>query len=268
MYAEPMQSPETESRQEFEARWCCPPPAEMDRQLRDFAAATFRKVVSLDNGRDTMLDTAGRELRATILALLDASAPPAPDNDFWASKCRSVLLRPAVEPVVCSYWSKLTSFDFDEPAALRLASALAGFPLVYRRGVAVGRSATGDIGFEPLPVASTWIRKLREAWARPELTLALPMFAFAQAIMAHPFSDGNGRLARTLVHGALGRACGISGPVVALAPSFYRRANTLRTALTALSQSGDWSQFGATFLEVLSEAVTLTLLTKERTSAR
>jgi hypothetical protein len=61
--------------------------------------------------------------------------------------------------------------------------------------------------------------------------------------MAHPFSDGNGRFARLLVHAALARCAGLDLPVLALA---------------ALSGDGDWPAFNAVFFSVLRDAIALT----------
>jgi len=76
--------------------------------------------------------------------------------------------------------------------------------------------------------------------------------------MAHPFSDGNGRFARLMVHAALARCAGLRRPEIALAPAFYRRADELGRALTALSETRNWSSFNAVFLSILEDALTLT----------
>lgn len=114
------------------------------------------------------------------------------------------------------------------------------------------------MGFEPLAIAAQWLAKIRAAANLPELRAALPMFAFAQTIMAHPFSDGNGRFARLMVHAALARCAGLGRPGIALAPAFYRRADAIGAALTALGESGEWPPFNALFLSVLDDALALT----------
>lgn len=201
---------------------------------------------------------AGLELQVA-LALLDSAPEQAgADNLFWAAKCQALFLRPAIEPIACAYWQRLDGLGIDEAAALNLASTLAGRRLVYRKGVATGHSPEGDVRFEPLDVATRWLAKIAAAASRPDLLPALPMFAFAQAIMAHPFSDGNGRFARLLVHVALARCTGLRRPEIALAPAFYRRAGAMGRALTALSESRDWAPFNALFLSVLEDALALT----------
>ncbi|HEV2816116.1 MAG TPA: hypothetical protein VGW40_02690 [Allosphingosinicella sp.] len=106
------------------------------------------------------------------MLLEDDAGLPEADNDFWRAKCSSLFLRPAVEPIACSYWQRLSSFELDDAAALSVASALAGRPLVYRKGPATGRSVKGDVGFEPLPRARRWLADIRarrriEPWHQP-----------------------------------------------------------------------------------------------------
>jgi Fic/DOC family protein len=188
--------------------------------------------------------------------LLDSDLGSRPaDNGFWAAKCQLLLVRPAIEPIACSCWKRFGTFDLDKQVALVIASTLAGRPLVYRKGPAKGRSAHGDVTFEPLEIASQWLAKIATASRRPELRAALPIYAFAQAIMAHPFSDGNGRFARLMVHAALAKCAGLRRPEIALAPAFYRRAAALGGAITALSESGDWPPFNAVFLSILEDAL-------------
>lgn len=133
----------------------------------------------------------------------------------------------------------------------------------YPRGPA-GRGEQGsvgfrlNVGFEPLPRARRWLADLRAAAADPALRAALPAYCFARTIMAHPFSDGNGRFARLMVHAALARAAGLDRPLIALAPAFYRRGRTLGVALTALAASGDLRPFNALFLSVLGGGIALT----------
>lgn len=199
------------------------------------------------------------------MALLtdEISGDPA-DNDFWQTKCRALLLRPAIEPIACSYWARFVDLSFDEARAVSMASALAGRKLAYRRAAARGLSVRGDVGFEPLDVASQWLAKIREAATDPDLLPALPAYAFAQTIMAHPFSDGNGRAARVMVHAALARCAELDLPVVALAPAFYRRADSLASALHKLSDHHDWPAFYSVFLAVLEDAAALTRLFAKR----
>jgi hypothetical protein len=205
-----------------------------------------------------IIGVTGLELRVALLLLERGNEFKEADNDFWPGKCQKLLVRPAVEPIAISYWRRFATFDFDETIALILASTLAARRLVYRKGPATGRSAEGDVGFEPLEIASQWLARIAGAAARPELSTALPIYAYAQVLMAHPFADANGRFARLMIHVALARCAGLKLPAVALAPAFYRRASALGRTLTTLSDSGEWAPFNDLFLDVLEDAVFLT----------
>jgi Fic family protein len=96
----------------------------------------------------------------------------------------------------------------------------------------------------------------------PQLSTLLPAYAFARTIIAHPFPDGNGRLARALVHAALARTYDLNAPVLPLAPAFYMHAGKVALALRHLSDSGDWNRFAAVFRIVLEEARRLDQLSR------
>jgi Fic family protein len=81
---------------------------------------------------------------------------------------------------------------------------------------------------------------------------------FAQTVLTHPFSDGNGRFARLMVHAALARCAGLGGPTIALAPAFYRNAESLGAALTRVSDRGDWSALYRVFFSTFAEALAQT----------
>jgi hypothetical protein len=204
------------------------------------------------------IGSAGLELRVALMLMQEENGLAKADNAFWKKKCRSIFLRPAIEPVALAYWARLSSFEIDDALALKAASAMAGQALVYRKGPATGRSSNGDVHFGPLESTSDWLKNIGKAARTAEMLTALPAYCFAQTIMTHPFSDGNGRFARLMVHAALGRCASVSGPRIALAPAFYRRGEALASALTTLSEYGDWSEFNQVFFSTLDEASTLT----------
>jgi len=238
--------------------WLCPLPEPLRHEESDRAAAIYSAISGTRSIPEGPSGVAGLELRVALMLLQSDTGFEKADNVFWGAKCQSLLVRAAVEPIACSYWTRFGAFEIDERTALIIASTLAGRRLVYRKCVATGRSMKGDVAFEPLDIASQWLPKIAAAMERPDLRPALPMYAFAQVIMAHPFSDGNGRFARLMVHAALARCAGLRGPEIALAPAFYRRAEGLGAAVTALSKSGDWVPFNAVFLGILEDALVLT----------
>lgn len=68
------------------------------------------------------------------------------------------------------------------------------------------------------------------------------------------FPDGNGRLARFMVHASMGHMAGVTRPSVGLAPVFYCHANRLASAMQDLSARKDWQRFYTVFFDVLENA--------------
>lgn len=246
------------TRQKSASTWTCPEFLPLTPQEIGDATRLYEKIAADNALPSTSIDAAGIELRAALMILQEQRPFPMADNGFWKRKCQALFLRPAIEPIACTYWGRFLSFDLDETSALKIASAMAGRPLVYRKGPATGRSLNGDVHFEPLGDPGRWLRELIRAANTPSLIFGLPIYCFAQTIMTHPFSDGNGRFARLMVHGALARCAGLDGPRIALAPAFYRRAEALASALTVLSETGDWSELNEVFFAALGEALALT----------
>ena len=110
------------------------------------------------------------------------------------------------------------------------------------------------VRFEPAERARTWWDDIRSVAAKPELAPLLPSYAFARTIIAHPFPDGNGRLARALVHASLARTTNYPAPFLPLAPAFYLNAAKVAAALRRLSDTGDWRAFASVFDDVLTHA--------------
>lgn len=235
--------------------WTCPEVRSLDQHETTLAQRLYADIVSDSLLARNSIDAAGLELRVALMMLQSERGFRKTDNEFWKGKCRSLFLRPAIEPICSAYWEKYFPFNIDAASALRMASAAAGRPLVYRKGPATGRSLNGDVNFHPLDVPGEWLAKIARAAETPALHGAFPAYCFAQTIMTHPFSDGNGRFARLMVHAALAHSAGLAGPRLALAPAFYRRAEALGSALTALSEHGDWSGFNRVFFSTLEDAL-------------
>jgi len=238
--------------------WICPPPRPLSKDENARASTVFSSILELRWQPKGPIGVTGIELQTALMLTQPGPALPGGDNDFWPAKCQKLLVRPALEPIACAYWQRLAAFDFNDNLALVIASTLAGRRLVYRTTPSTGRGRRGSVAFEPIDMASQWLVKLRKAAAVAALRPALPAYAFAQVIMAHPFSDGNGRFARLMVQAGIARATGLALPAVALAPAFYRRGDALGRALTALGASRDWAPFYDLFLSILEDAVALT----------
>lgn len=239
--------------------WRCPAPNYLDDDIAKTARCLFGHIATASIENDFLISSVGLELRMAMGFIGSRAHSIAADNDFWEAKCRKLLLRPAVEPLAISYWPRFSSFHFDKESALRLASAAAGRSIAYREKTMVGRSRTGDVEFESVDDSALWLAKLLIVSRSEKMDVLLPIFAFAQVIFAHPFSDANGRVARLMIHAALAAKFRLAAPVVAIAPTFYRRAETLKSALNHLSYSHCWNTFARVFIGVMEEATDTSL---------
>jgi hypothetical protein len=185
--------------------------------------------------------------------LIDAAT----DNDFWRRKCRELCLRPAAEPLLLAHWDRLKSFAMTEAQMASFCSLLCGSKHQARTKDSYGLWDGGDVRFEPAEQAKAWWDDIRAVANKPELKSLLPAYCFARTIIAHPYPDGNGRLARALVHAALARNANLAAPVLPLAPAFYMNGAKIAAALRDLSDTGDWDAFNVVFLHVLMDAAVL-----------
>ena len=236
--------------------WKCPLPRALSQERVLEIEALTRQIFAMSRLIRSPVRAAGLELRAAMFAM-EGSPSESPDNIYWETKCRRLLVRPAVEPVVHSYWPRLTQMHLDHESALNLVSALAGQQLQYRDSV-VGRSPDGDVLFETPEVSASWIQDIRRVATDPQLHHLRPFYYFARVLTAHPFTDGNGRFARMLMHIGLAQICGLSIPTIALAPAFYRQGRSLRASMNTLCASGDWDAFAANLCRLLAGSITLT----------
>jgi len=203
------------------------------------------------------LDVIGLELRVAFVLIANGSSEDA-DNDFWRRKCRELCLRPAVEPLLLAHWNKLKAFEMSDAQMASFCSMLGGSKQQARTKDSYGLWDGGNVRFEPAEQAQNWWSDIQTVAKRAELAPLLPAYAFARTIIAHPYPDGNGRLARALVHAALAREANLPAPVLALAPAFYLNGAKIAAALRELSKSGDWDEFNSLFRAVLEDAARLT----------
>lgn len=235
--------------------WSCPVARPLGLSQSERARRLYEEIAPFQLYFSGPVDVIGLELRTAYAILAGHVTLPVADNEFWSSKIQSLLRRPAVEPVALAAWRQLSRLELDQPLALGVARGLGGTSLVYREGPAIGISRHGNVAFESVEVSRTFLGKILEVAGEPELLTMLPMYAFAQTLMAHPFSDANGRFARVMVLGALARVAGLQSPCLPLGPAFYRNARALGEALHALSRDGDWNAFSDVFLLALGHAL-------------
>jgi hypothetical protein len=202
----------------------------------------------------------GLELRTTYAVLQDHTPVSGADNAYWREKTAFLYRRPAVEPIMLSFWKRHRDHRLDAVSAVQVATLLTGRSLGFRHTGAVGRSARGSVRFEPVEVARTWLPSIQDLQLKAPMISDWPVYVYARTIMAHPLEDGNGRLARLLFAATLAAQLRLERPCIAFSPSFYRYAEGLSAAITTLSRTGDWLPVTTMLRVVVEDALTLTLL--------
>lgn len=235
------------------ARWSCPEPQAPSPAQSDRARIIYEKIEQLALKSERPERLAGFELEIALFLLGNEQSAQA-DNSFWQAKCRAMFTRPAIEPIVYTYWTRFTRLDFTQQVALEVVSSLSGRQLDLREKPIIGKAESGNVAFEELSQARSWLADIFQVAENADFAPVLPAYAFVRTIMAHPFPDGNGRLARFMVHASLGHMAGVTRPSVGLAPVFYCHANRLASAMQALSARKDWQRFYTTFFDVLENS--------------
>jgi hypothetical protein len=160
--------------------------------------------------------TFGLELRVTYA--LEAAG-------HGGDRLRRPYYRPAQEPFVWSWWSELQQVPLDPEAMLGLASLLNGKAVAYREKEMFSAGAPGAPGlrYETPERARLWLTDIAAVDAAAGDPVKQALYRFARIIIAHPFTDANGRFARAARQAGLARGGLIATPCLALAPVFYLR---------------------------------------------
>lgn len=239
-------------------RWVCPRPALHSPDWISGLEA-FRSPYERQSRMYSRHPAAfGLEIKAAYVALQSATDLPEADNVYWRTKCQAVFARPAIEPIIASFLEQESRAPIDRERALQTASVLTAYPLQYRERAGTGSSKNGDIQFEPPASARQWLTDVVEVRRRENPVQNKAVYAFARTIMAHPFSDGNGRFARLLFATQLSKDLDVETfPYLPLAPSFYRHAERTAAAMSILSRSGDWAPLNRVALSIVADALSL-----------
>jgi hypothetical protein len=173
-------------------------------------------------------------------------------------RLRRAYYRPAQEPILVSWWAALQLVPLDPGEMRALASILAGTEVRYRTGEMASQGAGEDgrdLLYETPSRSRTWPADIARADAAQGDTVKKALYRFARIVIAHPLSDGNGRLARAALQAGLAQGGLIATPCLAPAPVFCLRAAEIRAALAALSATGDWLGYFERMGGVLAECL-------------
>lgn len=228
-------------------RLTCPPIA-----ITDLQAAPTRidaqAIRDLGARYPTPASTFGLELK--VAYALEAAG-------HGGERLRRVYYRPAQEPIIVSWWAALQRVPLDPEDMLALAAVLAGRPVGWRTGEMASRGGAegADLFYEAPARSRAWLAEIAQADAAAGDPVRQALYRFARIILAHPFSDANGRFARAALQAGLARGGLIAAPCLAPAPVFSLRAADIRAALAQLSGGGDWQAYFERMGRVLAACV-------------
>jgi len=172
---------------------------------------------------------------------------------------RHFFLRPAVEPILLSYQTLLAGLQFDSDQLDELMSCFHGVPT--KRRTSSSRITPDLIGnsvqFPDWEYAWNYDQRLRCLIPSIQGTLNQAGFAYAEVLLSHPYSDGNGRLARSLTIACLSNRYRGLLPLLPLGPAFYACAPTVTAGLQVLAATANWSYFMSAFCGLINEALRL-----------
>ena len=236
----------------------CPPPQPMPGDLRPRLETAAHRMVRLSESLASVSARVGIEIRVASALLAREIELAFPHPEYAHRKLRECLLRPAIEPALLSSWQLLSLRGLGSAALPRFLEMVVASPVEPRSGVGYSENEGKMVVFESPKRLAVWDEKIRLVAANPKFVLESAFFAYAQTALAHPFSDGNGRLARSILHVGLAEPLGIKQPFLALAPAFYANQRTISATLTHLSQTGEWAPYYDAALATIELATQLT----------
>lgn len=167
--------------------------------------------------------------------------------------------RPATELVLWRSWPAMMGHTRYEDIDV-LMTGLLGEVAVRRRHrstTRLARDGTRSI-FPPEAEAHGWLSRIDKAESSDGNPLSQACFAYAQTVLNHPYTDGNGRLARAMFQRSLGRSGVLSGPFLPLGPLVYSNHQAHDRALQHLGHTGDWGPFVTIMVALTGKASAFT----------
>jgi hypothetical protein len=206
--------------------------------------------------------TIGLELRlayALSVGQLSRTAWP----DFEHAPLRKIFYRPALEPILLSYWPKLQNWPLTPQTIVDLAQILTQKSVGFATGQMITRAFDSDnacIGYEPPPLRANWLADIHKACNFITHPLDCAAYAYARTLFAHPLQDGNGRLARAFFYAVLAHRGVLLAPVLALTPLCMLYCVEQARTMAALTQTQDWNTY---FSDLRTQLMTGCALLKE-----
>jgi len=179
--------------------------------------------------------------------------------------------RPAIEPILFKRWGLFRKWQFTPDGINRLVSDLAGTAMFLRtEPVFSGPNPPVPYVEFPAPASvDTWVNAVAALGNDSSYSpITLASLLYASTVLNHPYRDGNGRLARALVHAALANRVNYTCPFLPIGPAFLMYRETAVIESLSLSKTGDWGRFTSYFASRLEFALRLYESENKRASAR
>lgn len=231
------------------ARLACPPIGVADLRGR---LVTINVNATRETAACYALPTSAFGLELKVAFLMETERAAALDE-----RLRRVFYRLAQEPIIWSWWQALQQVPLSPDAMLNLASILNGATVTYRYKEmhSAGEPGRPGLRYEAQGRARSWLADIAAADEAGGDPIKTALYRYARIVIAHPFTDANGRMARAALQGGLARADLIATPCLALAPAFYLHAANVRDAIGSLSRSGHWPAYFDTMGSVLADSL-------------
>lgn len=177
---------------------------------------------------------------------------------------RSAYFRPPTEPLIMSTWSNnmhlRNRYQANKLASIILCKKAEG-RTPEMQGIA---EHGGRVKFESIEKSSTWINDIIRVDQTERTPLEKAAYRFMRTISAHPFRDGNGRIARALIYGPFAAANILTLPILGITPIFDIHRLELSRRVIKLSEDADWSDFLEYFEFLTTECIQISRLVAER----
>ncbi len=216
------------------------------------SAALLTRLGDCGKMQRSFVSTFGLELKGAALCLRN-------DEAHARTAVARLFARPAMEPLLLTSWAELVAERPGLDALVLLTSKLCNgeATLASSRMRTRGDPEVGTTYYAPRHQQAAWLDLLVQGRERIECPVSQGYFAYCVTILCHPMRDGNGRLARAMMHGAWARARVTAAPVIPLGPAFYQHAGEIGETMYALSETGNWEAAFSWIDGVVSKACDL-----------
>lgn len=172
----------------------------------------------------------------------------------YKRKCIGLLFRPAIEVGILSYWEHLINADANIEVINKMVNIMVGHPVSISKWAMTIKSGKGRVVFESPEYSQNWISDIYNARKSGMPLHLLAIFAYTRTILAHPFSDGNGRLARAIFQIFMSESVGWKVPGIALAPATYKHIPLLQRSLKEVGTTNNWNSIAFTLKKIVVDA--------------